>query len=130
MVEMSVASSATRTRTHELEFFLSRRETYSASLDPDRKTEMFSSVLPVSAWFTSYPMAWTWSVAVGTKPARSLELLLPWWPDSTASLYLGGGSECESNDLRSVDFDDDEEKRGMLLKVRIWSRKRKMTIKT
>jgi hypothetical protein len=93
-------------------------ETYSASLDPDRKTEMFSSVLPVSAWSTSYPMAWTWSVAVGTKPPKSLLLLLWWWWEPTVSLYRGGGSECESlPDLGSVDFDDDEEKRGILLEV-------------
>jgi hypothetical protein len=127
MVDMRVASSETRTRAQELEFFLRRMETYSASLDPDRKTEMFSNVLPVSAWFTSYPMAWTWSVAVGTKPPKSSELLL-WWSASTASLYLGGGSECESLlDLASVDFDDDEEKRVMLLEVWIW---RKMMMKT
>jgi hypothetical protein len=81
---------------------------------------MFSIVLPVSAWFTSYPMAWTWSVAVGTKPPKSLDLLLlllGWGSDSTASLYLGGGSEWESlslPDLGSVDCDFHEEKRCIL----------------
>ena len=110
---MAWRGSEARTRAHELEFFFSRTEAYSASLYPGRKTEIFSSVLPVSAWFTSYPMAWIWSWPVATNSSEYLGLVLSWW-DPTASLYLGGGSGCESlPDWDGVDFDDDEEKRPM-----------------
>ena len=115
MVETRTAwlGSEARTRAHELEFFFSRMEVYSGLLDPGWKTEMFSSVLPVSAWFTSYPMAWIWSWPVATNSSEYLVLLLSWW-DPMASLYLGGGSECGSlPDRDSVDFGDDEEKRPM-----------------
>lgn len=57
----------------------------------------------MSAWFTSYPIACTWSWLVGLKPSGEAE--------SMASLYSDGDSGVQLfADLESLDLDFDEQK--------------------
>jgi hypothetical protein len=53
-------------------------EVYSDSPVSARSAEIFSSVMPVSAWSVSYPIAWICSWLVAAKALGDVELLAAW----------------------------------------------------